>query len=88
VKILLVEDDETTVVTIKLSLKIFHPNVSLTTIGSGQAAIEMIKHEQFNMVFLDLGLQDMDGTEVLKQIRSFSQVPVTIVSSRTSDYIH
>jgi len=38
-----------------------------------------------NLILLDLGLPDMDGLEVLKEIRSFSDVPVIILSVRNSE---
>jgi len=38
-----------------------------------------------NLILLDLGLPDMDGLDVLKEIRSFSDVPVIILSVRNSE---
>jgi two-component system KDP operon response regulator KdpE len=38
-----------------------------------------------NLILLDLGLPDMDGLEVLKEIRSFNDVPVIILSVRNSE---
>ena len=42
-------------------------------------------HYQPDLVVLDLGLPDMDGHEVLKQLRGWSQVPVLILSVRDSE---
>ena len=38
--------------------------------------------EQLDLVFLDLGLPDLDGTEVIRRIRSFSDVPIIVLSVR------
>ena len=38
--------------------------------------------EQLDLVFLDLGLPDLDGTEVIGRIRSFSEVPIIVLSVR------
>ena len=38
-----------------------------------------------NLILLDLGLPDMDGLDVLKEVRSFSDVPVIILSVRNSE---
>ena len=38
-----------------------------------------------DIVLLDLGLPDMDGVEVVKSIRSWSQMPIIVVSARTED---
>lgn len=38
-----------------------------------------------NMVILDLGLPDMDGTDFIKQVREFSSVPILVLSARTNE---
>ena len=38
-----------------------------------------------NMVILDLGLPDMDGTDFIKQVREFSNIPILVLSARTNE---
>ena len=38
-----------------------------------------------DVVILDLGLPDMDGVDIIKKIRSFSTMPIIVVSARTED---
>ncbi|MBX7166420.1 MAG: response regulator [Pirellulales bacterium] len=49
---------------------------------TGQAAIREAASQQPDVVILDLGLPDVEGLEVLRQIRGWSQVPVLILSAR------
>jgi two-component system, OmpR family, KDP operon response regulator KdpE len=86
-KILLVEDDETTVESIKLGLEIFKPETVVVSVDKGMDALNKIKEQIFDVVFLDLGLFDIDGIEVLKQVRTFSQVPIVVVSARTNQEV-
>lgn len=49
---------------------------------TGEEALEMILRRAPDIVVLDLGLPDLDGKEVLKRLRAWSQVPVVILSAR------
>ena len=53
--------------------------------GSAKEALSMISSHCPDLIILDLGLPDMDGMEVLKQVRAWSSVPVIVVSARTEE---
>ncbi|MGW6939018.1 response regulator [Streptomyces xanthophaeus] len=48
----------------------------------GGAALDAVAARRPDVVLLDLGLPDMDGIDVIKQLRGWSQVPVLVVSAR------
>jgi two-component system, OmpR family, KDP operon response regulator KdpE len=52
------------------------------TAPNGEEAIVAAAEEPLDLVFLDLGLPDLDGTEVIRRIRSFSDVPIIVLSVR------
>ncbi|ETP72838.1 response regulator (CheY receiver domain and winged-helix DNA-binding domain-containing protein) [Lachnospiraceae bacterium JC7] len=52
---------------------------------NGNEAVMMASSHNPDVVFLDLGLPDMDGIEVIKQIRSWSNMPVIVISARSDD---
>jgi DNA-binding response OmpR family regulator len=81
-KILIIEDDVTTCEAINLTLEIIDPLSTLTVAEKGLAGLEKVREANFDIVVLDLGLPDIDGLEVLKKLRVFSQIPVLIVSAR------
>ena len=53
--------------------------------GGAKEALSMISSHCPALIILDLGLPDMDGMEVLKQVRAWSSVPVIVVSARTHE---
>jgi two-component system KDP operon response regulator KdpE len=53
-------------------------------VGTGEEGVVGAAEERPDLVLLDLGLPDMDGTEVIRRIRGFSEVPVIILSVRES----
>jgi DNA-binding response OmpR family regulator len=83
-KLLLLEDDLTTVESIKLCLEIYEPQSTLKTTGKGLEAIQLIKDNHYDAILVDLGLPDIDGTEVIEQLRKFSNIPVIVLSARHS----
>ena len=52
------------------------------TAGTGEEAILRVADGRPDVVFLDLGLPDLDGGEVIRRVRAFSDVPVIVVSVR------
>ena len=54
----------------------------VATAGTGEEAIAIAADAQPDLVLLDLGLPDIDGTEVVGRLREFSAVPVVILSVR------
>lgn len=81
-KILLIEDDSTTVKAIQLCLEIHFPEVKVVASAKGLDGIKLFSTEAPDLVIIDLGLEDIDGMEVLRQIRQSSNVPILIVSAR------
>jgi len=57
------------------------------TSGTAMAGLEKAVHNSPDLVLLDLGLPDVDGTELLKMIRSVSQVPIIIITARGDDEV-
>ena len=53
--------------------------------ATGGAGIAAATSQAPDIVLLDLGLPDMDGVEVVKSIRAWSQMPIIVVSARTED---
>ena len=52
---------------------------------SGSEAISMISSHCPDLIILDLGLPDMDGLDILRQLRSWSSLPVVVVSARAHE---
>ena len=55
-------------------------------VRSGEEALTMISSHCPDLIVLDLGLPDMDGLEVLKSVRKWSNLPVVVVSARTHEH--
>ena len=79
-RILLVDDE----VAIQRSLGplLQSQGYEVDTVGSGHAALKQAADQPPDLIVLDLGLPDLDGTEVCRRIREFSKVPIVILSAR------
>jgi two-component system KDP operon response regulator KdpE len=81
-KALIVEDDPQTIEAVSLIFKLRWPEAELLSTTKGSEAALIVEKESPDVVILDLGLPDIDGMEVLKEIRAFSDAPVIIVTAR------
>jgi two-component system, OmpR family, response regulator VicR len=88
-KVLIIEDDEAIVNFVRLAFKMRWSEADLISARLGEEGLDLVESEKPDLVILDLGLPDIDGFEVLKQIRLFSSVPVVIltVSSDEADMV-
>ena len=84
-KILIIEDSPDIVDAVTMCFELRWPEVKVIAIDRGRQGINLVRSESLDAVLLDLGLPDMDGFEVLKEIRSFSNVPVTILTVRGAE---
>ena len=82
-RILIVEDDKSISNFLSISLRTSGYDIQVVT--TGIEGIGQVMNDPPDLVLLDLGLPDLDGLEVLHQMRSFSQVPVIVVSARTQE---
>ena len=55
------------------------------TAADGRDGVEVVRHKQANVVTLDIGLPDIDGFEVLRRIRNFSDAYVVMLTGRTEE---
>ena len=81
--ILVVEDDSTVRNLITTTLK--SNDYRYISAPNGESAISNASSQQPDIVLLDLGLPDMDGVAVIKRIRSWSQMPIIVISARSED---
>jgi two-component system KDP operon response regulator KdpE len=82
-KALIIEDDPEIVESVSLAFQILWPDVQLTSTHLGQTGLDVAENEALNIIILDLGLADISGFEVLKQVRFFSSVPIIILTARS-----
>lgn len=81
--ILIVEDDAQIRNFIFYALK--QEGFSCITANTAQSGLSAIVAQQADLVLLDLGLPDMDGMDVIKKVREWSEVPIIVVSARDQD---
>ncbi|MYM53846.1 response regulator transcription factor CtrA [Thalassovita mangrovi] len=78
-RILLVEDDPSTSKSIEMMLT--HASLNVYTTSLGEEGIDLAKLYDYDLILLDLGLPDMDGHDVLKQLRRARvETPILILS--------
>lgn len=81
--ILVVEDDAPIRNLITTTLKTYE--YKFISASSGEQAIMQASSHNPDIVLLDLGLPDIDGVEIIKTIRSWSEMPIIVISARSED---
>lgn len=82
-EILIIEDDKAVRNLISTTLEM--DGYRYITADNGAQGILSAASQQPDIILLDLGLPDMDGTEVIRKVRSWSQLPIIVISARSED---
>ncbi|MDD4635630.1 MAG: response regulator transcription factor [Dehalococcoidales bacterium] len=85
-KIVIIEDDNVIVDYLSNVIHLGWPEAKVVSTHLGEKGVSLIQEAEPDVVILDLGLPDISGYEVLKQIRSYSAVPVVVLSARSNEY--
>ena len=81
-RILVVDDEPDVVESVRLGFTLQWREVDVLGAGGGEAALDVVERDHPDIVLLDVGLPDVDGFEVLRRIREFSDVPVVMLTAR------
>lgn len=84
-KIVIIEDAADIVEVVSVCFEWHWQDCDVLSSAEGKHGLELVKRENPDLVILDLGLPDIDGLQVLKEIRRFSKVPVIILTARTEE---
>ena len=84
-KVLVIEDDPGIVEVVSLCFQLRWSGTSLVSAANGTKGLELVETESPDVVILDIGLPDIDGYQVLREIRRFSDVPVLMLTVRGED---
>lgn len=82
-RILVVEDEPGIVRAVQANL--LGHGFQVETAATGAAALELFARRRPDLVLLDLGLPDIDGTEVIREVRSAGNTPVIVLSVRGAE---
>ena len=81
--ILIVEDDRPVRSLISMALK--SRGYQQEAVSNGQEAVLAMTGHPPDILILDLGLPDMDGNDIIKMVREWSQLPIIVVSARSDE---
>lgn len=79
-RVLVVDDDSQILRAVRTTL--LARGYAVATASSGETALNMLKEDVWDLVLLDLGLPGIGGQEVIQRLRTWSEVPVLVLSVR------
>lgn len=79
-KILAVDDEPDVTRSIRLTIAVQEPEWTIVEASSGEEGLVLLSQEKPDLVLLDLRMPGMSGLETLRRIRSFSNIPVIVLT--------
>jgi DNA-binding response OmpR family regulator len=84
-KVVVIEDSPEIVEVVSLCFQLRWSAAEVLSAGDGTEGLKLVEKESPELVILDIGLPDMDGYQVLREIRRFSQTPVIMLTVKNED---
>ena len=84
-KIVVIDDEPEVALTVSVCFNLRWPDATVFSAADGTSGLELVEKEKPDLVVLDLGLPDMDGLEVCRRIRDFSDMPIIILSAKGAE---
>jgi len=84
-RIMLVDDEPDVIKVIAMSFRMQQPAWEVVSADDGPEALELLAQERPDVVLLDIGLPGMNGLDVLKAMRRFSDVPIIMLTVRDDE---
>ena len=84
-KVVAIDDAPDVIEVVSLCFELRWPGAIVLSGGDGATGLKLVEKENPDVVILDVGLPDMDGFEVLRQLRKFSNVPVVMLTVRDQE---
>ena len=83
--ILIIDDDPEVIEVVSLASEMKWPDAVIVSALNGESGLQMVGSESPDVVVLDLILPDMDGFDVCRETRRFSDVPVLMLTVRNKE---
>jgi len=80
-KVLVVEDDSQIARFVELELE--HEGYEVKKVDNGYDGINMLKNNEFDLMLLDIMLPGIDGVEVCREVREFSDLPIIMLTAKS-----
>jgi two-component system KDP operon response regulator KdpE len=81
--VLVVEDEPALLRALRINLSA--RDYTVVTAADGRSGLDSMSRDRPDVVIVDLGLPDMDGTDVIRGIRGWSSVPIIVLSARGNE---
>lgn len=83
INIIIIEDEKNISSFIETTLQ--SHDYKVRSANSGKEGLALITSSCPDLILLDLGLPDLDGLEIIKQVRTWSSIPIIVISARTQE---
>jgi len=85
VKVLIVDDEPDVIKVVTMSFNLQEPDWEILSATDGEMALDLVEREHPDLILLDIAMPEMDGFQVLKEIRRFSDVPVIMLTVKDDE---